>query len=60
LVDVLWTVIDTPGMTAVCGSVTVPWSVAVDCARAGIAVSKANAMAAAAMDRSRCMRIPPY
>ena len=35
LVAVLCTVIDTPGMTAFCASVTVPESVALDCARAG-------------------------
>src|SRR5438067_3605190 len=33
----------TPGITAACVSVTVPWSVAVDCAAAGAADARTNA-----------------
>src|SRR5206468_10483903 len=56
-VATLRTVIDTPGRTAVCGSVTVPWSVAVDCAVARGAPRARTATTSEAIPRARTVYV---
>src|SRR3989442_12297169 len=53
------TAIDTPGMTALCVSVMVPWSVAVDCAMArdGPAASSARTSGTIPKTRTGCVRL---
>jgi hypothetical protein len=48
---------ETPGITAFCASVTVPESVALDWARAGIGASSPIATATAAINLNRSMNI---